>query len=210
MKARDPNAVQRHLDKLAETQRWAHHVADLDSGKLRTYPLDRPVAPLSRAKRLSRLGHSFDPSIFGGPSYDLTPNVPYRYSPRAYLVAYSPDIYSAFQSRIYWTPPQRETDPVRREIHFTLTVSPGLPCLVTLVLTGKGWPGMVGHVRIASWSPSFTKTIAIDAYVAHIVDLTFVPGHEFATIAMFLEPGIELLTFDSISVKTLPPPLSAG
>jgi hypothetical protein len=28
MKARDPNEVQRHLDKLAESQRWAHHVAD--------------------------------------------------------------------------------------------------------------------------------------------------------------------------------------
>jgi hypothetical protein len=72
-------------------------------------------------------------------------------------------------------------------------------------LAGHGWPCSRGVLE-----SELHQAIAIDAYVAHIVDLTFVPGHEFATIAMFLEPGIELLTFDSISVKTLPPPLSAG
>jgi hypothetical protein len=65
MVATDVKETRRQLNELAETQHWVHHVADLDSGKILTFPLDRPVTPLSRAERLSRLGHSFDPSILG-------------------------------------------------------------------------------------------------------------------------------------------------
>lgn len=208
MTERDAAALRRWQAELAESQGWAHHAANLDRGQLETFALDRPLAPASRAQRLSRLGHHFDSSIFGGPSYDLTPNVPYRYSPRAHLVAHNPTIYSAFESRIWWTPPERDGDTLRREIHFTLSVSPHLPCLVTINLTGRAWPGAVGHVRILSLSPSFTRTIPIEAYVSHTVDLVFTPGNDVAGIALFLEAGVQLLTFDSISVKTLPPPLS--
>jgi hypothetical protein len=208
MTARDANELLRWQAELAETQLWTHHVADLDSGQLQTFPLDRPVMPKSRAERLSRLGHGFDPSIFGGPSYELTPNVPYRYSPRAYLVVHNPNIYSAFQSRIWWTPPEREANHVHREIHFTLTVASNRECLVTINLTGKAWPGTVGHVRVMSLSPGFTRTITIDAYVSHTLDLIFTPPNDVAGISLFVEAGVQLLTFDSISLRTLPPSLA--
>jgi hypothetical protein len=44
-------------------------VADAASGRIVTTVLDRPPTPLSRAERLSLLGHPFDPSIFG-PRYN--------------------------------------------------------------------------------------------------------------------------------------------
>jgi hypothetical protein len=77
-------SMRRRLDELAETQHWVHHVGDLDSGEVLTTQLDRPVMPLSRAERLSRLGHVFDDtSIFSGPRYRLTPRAPYQAVPEA-------------------------------------------------------------------------------------------------------------------------------
>jgi hypothetical protein len=130
MVATDVKETRRRLNELAETQHWVHHVADLDSGKILTFPLDRPVTPLSRAERLSRLGHSFDPSIFGGifggPSYSLSPNHPHNDSPLAGLSVSGADIFDAFRDQVIWSPPQNANDAnfIFRQINFTLTVSP--------------------------------------------------------------------------------------
>jgi hypothetical protein len=70
----------RQLDELTETQQWVHHIADLDRGEVLTNILDRPVTPLSRIERLSRLGPFDDPSVFNGPSFRLTPQMPYQAS----------------------------------------------------------------------------------------------------------------------------------
>jgi hypothetical protein len=114
MVATDVKETRRQLNELAETQHWVHHVADLDSGKILTFPLDRPVTPLSRAERLSRLGHSFDPSIFGGifggPSYSLSPNHPHNDSPLAGLSVSGADIFDAFRDQVIWSPPQTAND----------------------------------------------------------------------------------------------------
>src|SRR5262245_56360695 len=77
----DVNESRRQPYELEETHRWAHHVADLNSGQVLTFLLERPITPLSRAERLSRLGRVIDPSIFRGPSYTLTPRTPYQASP---------------------------------------------------------------------------------------------------------------------------------
>jgi hypothetical protein len=88
--------MRRELYELAETQRWVHHVADLDSGEIVTTPLDRPVTPLSRAERLSQLGHLFHPEVFDGPSQRLTPRQHYQPSGQgwAYLSALEPTLYA--------------------------------------------------------------------------------------------------------------------
>ena len=62
--ARD-RKILRELGELAERQRFVHHVADAASGRIFTTMLARAPTRLSRAKELSRLGHVFDPSIFG-------------------------------------------------------------------------------------------------------------------------------------------------
>jgi hypothetical protein len=209
MVATDVKETRRRLNELAETQHWVHHVADLDSGKILTFPLDRPVTPLSRAERLSRLGHSFDPSIFGGifggPSYSLSPNHPHNDSPLAGLSVSGADIFDAFRDQVIWSPPQNANDAnfIFRQINFTLTVSPIARSLASINLSGKGWPGMVGHLRVLYKNGSLQ--IPIDAYVSHTVDLTFDSGNQFASIAMTLEAGIQLLEFDSMSLVTLPP-----
>ena len=75
--------MRRRVDELAETQHWVHHVGDLDSGEVLTTQLDRPVMPLSRAERLSRLGHVFDDtSIFWDPGTGSPPGRPIRPCPR--------------------------------------------------------------------------------------------------------------------------------
>jgi hypothetical protein len=209
MVATDVKETRRRLNELAETQHWVHHVADLDSGKILTFPLDRPVTPLSRAERLSRLGHSFDPSIFGGifggPSYSLSPNHPHNDSPLAGLSVSGADIFDAFRDQVIWSPPQNTNDAnfIFRQINFTLTVSPSARSLASINLSGKAWPGMVGHLRVLYKNGSLQ--IPIDAYVSHTVDLTFDSGNQFASIAMTLEAGIQLLEFDSMSLVTLPP-----
>lgn len=80
MEAADPRGtarreplVGRRLAELSERQGWVHHVVDADTGEVLTTPLDRPLAPLSRAERLARLGHRIDLPSPWGPVYRLTP-----------------------------------------------------------------------------------------------------------------------------------------
>jgi hypothetical protein len=214
MDGRTLNDTRRQLHELVETQRWMHHVGDLDGRKLMTFPLDRPLAPLSRAERLSRLGPRFDPSIFGGifggPSYSLTPNHPHNDAPLAGLSVSGADIFDAFRAQVLWAPPRPQSsgNSVFRQISFTLTVSPTARTLVSINLSGKAWPGMTGHLSVLY--KNGTLAIPISAFVSHTIDLTFVAENPLAGVAMTLEAGIQLLSFDSMSLVTLPPVLSQG
>ena len=210
MRAPDVEKLRGWLDELEEGKRWAHHAADLASGKLRTYPLDRPVTPLSRIRRLSRLGYPFDASIFDGPSYDLTPYLPRIDSPPAGLSVHGADSFDVFRGRLLWAPPEHQPDGVFRQMHATLTVAPVAHCLISILFSGKGWPGTVGQLDVFVSNKNISVRIPIDAYVSHLLDLTFVPGNELAGITMVLRPGIQLLNFDRMSVATLPPVADPG
>jgi hypothetical protein len=142
------------LNGLAETQSWVHHVADVNDGKVLTFALDRPVTPLSRTERLARLGHLIDTSIFGGPSYKLSPKTPYQATPEAWLSAQHPDHYWAEYDAIVWQPPQDlGIQPMPRGMHFFFEVSPEWRSVVSISLSGKAWPGTTGHVRLDhTWS----------------------------------------------------------
>jgi hypothetical protein len=78
MEPSETQGFQHRLHELAETQRWVHDAVNLDTGQVLTFPLDRPVTPLSRAKRLSQLGHRVDASVLGGPRYKLTARAPIK------------------------------------------------------------------------------------------------------------------------------------
>ena len=75
--------VPSQTDRLKDPQGWVHHMADAATGKLLTTQLDRPVTPLSRAVRLSQLGHQFP--IFPPSTHRLTPRQPYQASPQGFL-----------------------------------------------------------------------------------------------------------------------------
>jgi len=153
---REESSRRRWLDELTETQSWAHHVADLDNGQILTTALDRPVTPLSRMGRLSQLGHTFDTSIFDGPSYVLTPRRPIQTSPAASFSVAHPDAYNATENLIVWNPPRElGTNFVPRGMRFIFAVSPDRRSVVSLALTGKAFQGMVGHVTVR---PADTST----------------------------------------------------
>jgi hypothetical protein len=82
-----------------------HHVGDLSAGEIVSTDLDRPVTPPARARRLQRAGLQLTPPRFGGPSFRLTPRVPYQASPEAYLVAFNATIYLPFSDTIIWEVP---------------------------------------------------------------------------------------------------------
>jgi hypothetical protein len=64
-----------------EVRRWAHHVADLNSGEIHTGVLDAPPTSTSHVEGLSRLGSVGGTTIFNGPSFVLTTRIPYVASP---------------------------------------------------------------------------------------------------------------------------------
>jgi hypothetical protein len=81
-----------------------HHVVDADTGEVLTTPLDRPLAPLSRAERLARLGHRIDLPSPWGPVYRLTPRNPYQAAPLNWVTFYDAAItLPEAQDEVYWS-----------------------------------------------------------------------------------------------------------
>jgi hypothetical protein len=207
-------STRRRLDELAETQRWVHHVASLDSGEVVTTVLDRPIAPLSRAERLSGLGHGFDPIVFGGPTYRLTPQRPYQASPEGWVEASRPEYYAPGPGGdlLWWEPP-RDFDHRTNFLGllFSFSATPDRRSVASLSLSGHSFTGTVGHVLIQAQLIPSPVYVPIDAaFGAHTVDFTFVPPQRTLQIVVALLPGIELLTFTGVSLAAEPLVLDPG
>jgi hypothetical protein len=208
MDGADPNepagrepSIRRQLAELTERQGWVHHVVDVDTGEVLTTPLDRPLAPLSRAERLSRLGHRFDPAPWG-PRYRLSPRSPYQTAPLNWLSVYDPVItLPDAQDHVYWSLPQDfqpSADLPGLRSHFDQP--PQQRCVATLVFAASAWAGAVGHIRIAG---SANGRIPIAGnYAQHTVDLSFAPSPGSPVeIFAFLEPGLHQVVFYSITLQ---------
>jgi len=148
MEAADPGGtarreplVGRRLAELSERQGWVHHVVDADTGEVLTTPLDRPLAPLSRAERLARLGHRIDLPSPWGPVYRLTPRNPYQAAPLNWVTFYDAAItLPEAQDEVYWSLPQdfhRTADLPGLRSHFDQP--PQQRCVVTLAFTAASW-----------------------------------------------------------------------
>jgi hypothetical protein len=141
----------RKLAELKEPQGWVHHVADAATGKLLTTQLDRPLTPLSRAERLSRLGPQFYPPIFGAPTHRLSPRHPYQASPQGFVDF----AWTSFMSSYSGDPDGRAdwllqdiVPPWTGRMDALLLDAPAGRCLLTLLLGAASLPGQVGHIRI--------------------------------------------------------------
>jgi hypothetical protein len=208
-------AMRRRLYELAETQRWVHHVADLDSGELVTTPLDRPVTPLSRAERLSRLGDRFDPSVFFGPSQRLTPSEAYQPSPEAWLEALNASVYthSHFPGAIWWDElPQQFSVGAYFGLYFEFAAPPVGPSVASISLYAQPWHGGGGALRLRSYAapdgPATELVIPVDPFFGeHIVDFKSVipPAPLYFGISLDLRPGIKFMAFDEISLRAAQP-----
>jgi hypothetical protein len=195
------------LHKLAETQGWVHDVVNLNTGQLLTFPLNRPVTPLSRAQRLSQLGVRVDPSLFGGPRYRLTARVPYQASPRAGLIindyADYPYYYNAYdEDVIIMRVSQNPVESLDGNMRFLFSVSSGTNLVTVSIPFSVAWPGRVGHIKLWNYANQSQRArIGITSNAARTIDMLFTPSHpnEVADIRMALEAGVEFITFESIS-----------
>jgi len=209
-------AMRRRLFELAEDQRWVHHVADLDSGEMETTTLDRPVAPLSRAARLSRLaGHRFDPSIFGTPTYRLTPQRPYQPSPEGWIEVSRPTYYApAPGGDLCWWEPPRDFDPRTNffGLRFSFTSVPvGQRSVTSMSFSGHPFAGTTGHLLLQAQLVPNTVTVPVDGtFGAHTVDFTFVTPQSSLDVVRGLLPGIELLAFTRVTFGPAPLVLDPG
>src|SRR5215218_7387955 len=178
---KEERAMRRRLYQLAETQRWVHHVADLDRGELATTPLDQPVTPLSRAERLSQLGHRLDPAIFGGPAQRLTPRQHYQSSPEAWLSATRPEFYAPvgeFDGVVWWSLPRQFDPAVNFGMYFFFAGPPVGLTLASISLGGYAFENTQGSVSLIAYGtqgPGFLSIPVQRTFGVHTVDFTFVP-----------------------------------
>jgi hypothetical protein len=214
--AKAERAKGRRLYELRETQGWVHHVADLDSGEVLTTPLERPLTPLSRAERLSQLGHRFDPTVFGWPSQRLTPRQPHQASPEAWLVgATGPSLYSARYDTIWWEPPREFEDPHAFSFYCVFSTAPAGRSVVSVRLEGQAFPNIRGFVHFtAFWAEGPASfSIPVDGFFAEqTVDFTLVlpaaPGP--LEIVVDFREGIRTMVFTGISLGPEPPWVEPG
>lgn len=196
-------AAGRRLYELEETQGWVHHVADLNSGKILTTPLDRPLAPLSRAERLSQLGHPIDPIVLGGPTYRLTPDQPYQASPQAWLEV----MYCRFYNSGGGDPPFVWWDgDAGGSAEFYFTQPPQERCLASISLSGASSSSSPGRVHVGAGGIEGELEIPVEQINAHTVDLILGPtGGIQQTIWIDRFEGIQELFFKAISFGPAPP-----
>jgi hypothetical protein len=198
----------RKLAELKEPQGWVHHVADAETGKLLTTRLDRPVTPLSRAERLSR--------VIYPPTHRLTPRHPYQASPQGFVDFSFTSAVSSYvddpTGRADWLL-QYIVPPWTGRMDALLLDAPAGRCLLTLLLGAASLPGQVGHIRIevkgqpaenAPLIASFDIPAQGDDFTEHIFDLVFLSAPTVPPtrwVAMILQPGsgLDFVRFGSLT-----------
>ena len=199
--ARRDDLIRRQMAERTERQGWVHHVVDGDTGEVLTTPLKRPLAPLSRAERLTRLGHGVPLPGPWGPVYKLTARSPYQAAPLNWLAQYNVAIsLSDAQDYIGWSLPQdfqATSDPPGFSAHFS--EPPAQRCVLTLVFSANAWDGAVGHI-------SFVGTVNADIPIAggwanHTVDISTVPPAAGVQAWANLRPGLHTVNFTSITLQ---------
>jgi hypothetical protein len=228
---RPDSLILRKLAELKEREGWAHHVADAATGKLLTTRLRRPVAPLTRAERLSRLGHQFDPSIFGTPTYRLTPRHPYQASPTGFLGFLWARLVSSYsddpEGYAFWALEDIVGEKFG-EMSALLFEPPHGRCLLTLELRVSTRGEGPGRLRIEVQAPSDPPSsemrviasfqLAVHGFIHHTFDLVFVSAERQVptdprshSVQMYLEPGSGLDTVTFLSLTLAPQrPLDIG
>jgi hypothetical protein len=148
-----------------KVRRWAHHVADLNSGEVHTDVLDAPPTSTSRVEGLSRLGSVGGTTIFNGPSFVLTTKIPYVASPESWVTALI-DYFNPLVG-MQWTSPPSPQNPRNLICYFSQL--PAERSLLTISLeaiasdTGATcrWGGSLtsleGYPKTRTWSATRSR-----------------------------------------------------
>lgn len=195
-----------NLLELEETKSWVHYVVDLDGdGEPMAARLDRPIAPLSRARRWGRAGLRLGPDVVAGtPARTLTPKSHYQDSPRSSLIAHHCAAYAPEADEVIWGPygfgPVLEPG-AGMSFHFH-DVSPTLS-MATIRLSAYVAPGATGVLTLTGWYTS--RRFELTGYADHLLDLfTTPPTDDIIVLGMEIGEGITNLTFRSLTYRTLP------
>ena len=192
-----------------EVRRWAHHVADLNSGEVHTDVLDAPPTSTSRVAGLSRLGSVGGTTVFNGPSFVLTSKVPYVASPESWVTALI-DYFNPFVG-MQWTSPPSPQNPRNLLCYFSQL--PAERSLLTISVVASA-TSAVGHVSVG-WVPHFAGGLPAHDHLVrypiqgadtdYTLDFTFERGGMAPPdFVMTLEPGIEWMQFNSVTLQTAP------
>ena len=184
---------------LSTIERRLHDAVDLAGGRITTAPVARTLTAATRVTRLARLGFGADPSIFGGPTYRLTPRAPYQPAPEAWLDAYD-GTYSTGPGvdQIWWRLPPTFPQ-FTPGCNFTFSDLPPGPAVMTLVL--EAWPhgGATGELVIDIGARR--TEIEISMPVARTVDIGFVhDGDERLVTMVLFRQGLLDVVFRSVSL----------
>jgi hypothetical protein len=192
-----------------EVTRWAHHVADLNSGELHTGVLDAPPTSTSRVEGLSRLGSVGGTTIFNGPSFVLTTRIPYVASPEHWVVGRI----DYFNPRVgmQWMPADHPGDVKNLICYFSQL--PAERSLLTISLEAIA-SDTGGHVSVG-WVPHDRGGLPEDEHMVryplqgpiaeYTLDFTFErAGMAPPDFVMTIEPGIEWMLFNSVTLQTAP------
>jgi hypothetical protein len=190
-----------------KVRRWAHHVADLNSGEVHTDVLDAPPTSTSRVEGLSRLGSVGGTTIFNGPSFVLTTKIPYVASPESWVTALI-DYFNPLVG-MQWTSPPSPQNP--RNLLLLPAAGRAVPAHH---LVGGDRVGHGGHVSVG-WVPHLLGGRPKDEDMVrypiqgpiteYTLDFTFErAGMAPPDFVMTLEPGIEWMLFNSVTLQTAP------
>jgi hypothetical protein len=131
--------IRDRLGRRADTRQWAHHVADLNSGRVLSTVMREPLTAKSRVEGLSRLGPAFE-AILGGALYRLTPRTPYQASPEAWLSGFGIDYLNLRIPDIQWTPEGAPSTPGdMKGLFFYFSQLPQEWSLLTISLRASPW-----------------------------------------------------------------------
>ena len=199
--ARRDDLIRRQMAERTERQGWVHHVVDGGTGEVLTTPLDRPLAPLSRA--------SGWPGSAAGPlcrapgdrstsSLRGTPTRPRRLIgwPSTTWPSLCPTRRTTSLGRFLRIP---SPPTIRRGFSAHFSEPPSQRCVLTLVFAASAWDGAVGHI-------SFVGTVNADIPIAggwanHTVDISTVPPADGVHTWANLRPGLHRVDFNSITLQ---------
>jgi hypothetical protein len=200
----------RRLQEMERAQGWAHHVADLESERVITTVLDRPLTPLSRAARISELGYTLNDAVLGGPSQELTARKPYIESPASWLMAFQADDYIATENGwISWNQPRDAVEPPwptppPRRMYLYFSESPPARALFSISVVARSWQGMNGFLNVKAWPGERSIYIGVSSFSisSHTIDIIAdTSSDQQCEAVLVILPGIEFLEFKSISLR---------
>lgn len=203
-------SIPQRLREMGAEEHWIHHAASLDTGERLSAEFDRP---LSLAARAERLAHFFPrpPTPFGGPSYLLTPRVPYQAEPEAMLIAGWLASFDTEQNTITWEFLADQTNLDVSGLFASFATSPEGSSVVSISLSGASYRDQEGQIRVTIGNTAGSVTVPLSGAASQTIDIVFLPLLAYPIeVWVDFTPGIYIVAFQSIFCGPVLPEADPG